>query len=38
MSKDKLRLAIIGTARRSDYLYGPLVQAMSDRIELVAVW
>ncbi len=38
MSKERIRLAIIGTARRSDYLYGPLLRAMSDRIELVAVW
>ena len=33
-----LRVAIIGTARRSDYLYGPLIQAMPDELELVAVW
>jgi predicted dehydrogenase len=32
-----LRVAIIGTARRSDYLYGPLLQALPDT-ELVAVW
>ncbi len=32
-----LRVAIIGTAKRSDYLYGPLIQAMPD-VELVAVW
>ena len=32
-----LRVAIIGTAKRSDYLYGPLLQAMPD-VELVAVW
>jgi hypothetical protein len=30
MSKTQpLRVAIIGTAKRSDYLYGPLVQALS---------
>ena len=33
-----LRVALIGTGRRSDYLYGPLVKAMPDRFELVAVW
>ncbi|HAJ37415.1 MAG TPA: gfo/Idh/MocA family oxidoreductase [Chloroflexi bacterium] len=33
-----LRVAIIGTARRSDYLYGPLVQALPDDVELVGVW
>lgn len=38
MSKERLRVAIIGTARRSDYLYGPLVQALADEVTLVAVW
>ncbi len=33
-----LRVAIIGTARRSDYLYGPLLQAMPADVELVAIW
>ena len=33
-----LRVAIIGTAARSDYLYGPLVQALPELVELVAVW
>ena len=32
-----LRVAIIGTASRSNYLYGPLLKAMSG-VELVAVW
>jgi predicted dehydrogenase len=32
-----IRIAIIGTAARSDYLYGPLLQALPD-VELVAVW
>ncbi len=32
-----MRVAIVGTGKRSDYLYGPLVQAMPG-IELVAVW
>ena len=32
-----LRVAIIGTGRRSGYLYGPLLQALDDT-ELVAVW
>ena len=36
--KQPLRVAIIGTARRSDYLYGPLVQALRDEVELVGVW
>jgi predicted dehydrogenase len=33
-----LRVAIIGTAKRSDYLYGPLLQALPDEVELAAVW
>lgn len=33
-----LRVAIIGTAKRSDYLYGPLVQALPNEVELVGVW
>ena len=33
-----LRVAIIGTARRSDYLYGPLIKALPQVVELVAVW
>lgn len=36
--KIPLRVAIIGTAKRSDYLYGPLIKALSDEVELVAVW
>jgi predicted dehydrogenase len=32
-----MRVAIIGTARRSDYLYGPLLKALPD-VELVSVW
>ncbi len=32
------RVAIIGTARRSDYLHGPIVQALPEEVELVAVW
>jgi predicted dehydrogenase len=38
MSKEALRVAIIGTARRSDYLYGPLIAAMGDEVQLVSVW
>jgi predicted dehydrogenase len=32
-----LRIAILGTAKRSSYLYGPLVKAMPG-VELVGVW
>lgn len=34
---EKTRVAIIGTAKRADYLYGPLLHALPD-VELVAVW
>lgn len=37
-TKQPLRVAIIGTARRSDYLYGPLLKALSDEVQLVSVW
>ncbi len=33
-----VRTAIIGTGKRSDYLYGPIVQAMGADTELVSVW
>lgn len=33
-----LRVAIIGTAARSDYLYGPLLRALPEEVELVGVW
>lgn len=33
-----LRVALIGTAARSDYLYGPILQALPREVELVAVW
>ena len=36
--RQPLRVAIIGTARRSDHLYGPLLKALPDEVELVAVW
>jgi predicted dehydrogenase len=38
MTKSPLRVAIIGTARRSDYLYGPIIANMPDEVELVGVW
>ncbi len=38
MSNEPLRVAIIGTARRADYLYGPLVQALPGEVTLVSVW
>ena len=38
MNKRPLRVAIIGTAKRSDYLYSPLIKALPDDVELVSVW
>jgi len=38
MNKRPLRIAIIGTAKRSDYLYGPLIRSLPNEVELVSVW
>lgn len=38
MTNAPLRVAIIGTAKRSDYLYGPIIKALPDEAELVSVW
>lgn len=38
LEKEPIRVAIIGTARRSDYLYGPIVTALPKEVELVSVW
>jgi predicted dehydrogenase len=37
-SKRPLRVAIIGTAARSDYMYGPILKALPDEVELVSIW
>ena len=37
MAEEPMRVAIVGTGKRSDYLYGPLLKAMPG-VELVAVW
>jgi len=37
-TKEPLRVAIIGTAARSDYMFGPIVKALPDEVELVAIW
>lgn len=37
-NRQPLRVAIIGTARRSEYLYGPILAALPHEVELVAVW
>ncbi len=33
-----LRVVILGTAARSDYLYGPIIQALPEQVQLVGVW
>ncbi len=38
MSKYPLRVTIIGTAKRSEYLYGSLIKALPEDVELVSVW
>ncbi len=38
MNKSPLRVAIVGTASRSAYLYGPILKAIPDEVELVSVW
>jgi predicted dehydrogenase len=38
MSEYPLRIAIVGTAARSSYMYGPIIKALPDKVELVAVW
>lgn len=32
------RIALIGTAARADYLYGPILSALQKDVELVSVW
>jgi len=36
--KQPLRVAIIGTGKRSDYLYGPIIAALPDDVQLVSIW
>ena len=38
MTHEPVRIAIVGTAARSSYLYGPLIKALPDEMKLVAVW
>ena len=38
MTHEPVRVAIVGTAARSSYLYGPLIKALPDEMTLVAVW
>ena len=36
--KQPIRVAIIGTAARSSYLYGPMLKALPGEVNLVSVW
>ena len=36
--KESLRVAIIGTAKRSSYMYAPIIKALPEDVELVSVW
>jgi len=36
--KDRIRFAIIGTGKRSDYLYAPLLHTLKEDVEFVGVW
>jgi predicted dehydrogenase len=38
MADEPIRVALIGTARRSSYLNGPLVRALPELAQLVSVW
>ena len=38
MSVHRLRVGIVGSGKRSDYLYCPLVQTLRDDLELVGVY
>lgn len=37
-TKQPLRVAIIGTGKRSDYLYGPILAALPEHVQLVSIW
>lgn len=37
-AKQPLRVAIIGTAKRSSYMYAPIIKALPEEVELVSVW
>jgi predicted dehydrogenase len=35
---DRIRFAIVGAGKRSDYIFGPLLTLLKDDVELVGVW
>ncbi len=36
--KERIRVALVGTGARASYMYAPMVRALGDELELVAVW
>lgn len=38
MKKDPIRVAIIGTGKRSSYMYAPILKALPEEVTLVSVW
>ena len=38
MHQEPVRVAIIGTSKRSSYLYAPLLRALPQEVELVSIW
>jgi len=36
--KKPLSVAIIGTGSRSAYLYGPILNALAEEVNLVSIW
>jgi predicted dehydrogenase len=36
--KEPVRVAIVGTASRASYMYGPILRALKDEVKLVAIW
>lgn len=37
-ARTPLRVAIVGTAKRSAYMYGPILRGLPEEVELVSVW
>ena len=35
---DRIRFAIIGAGKRSDYLYAPLLNLLKEDVEFVGIW
>jgi len=35
---ERIRFVVVGTSKRSDYLYGPLLALLRDEVEFVGIW